>query len=513
MVSSSILRSKVIQKPYQLFHYYFLLEKQRGSTLSDLSFETNCKISIDKFKHHQWTINEVCHYGFLVSIIFFVFIAFPASFLIKLPILCAFSLCFIIPLTSQFFVHALPIFTWLAFYFSAGKIPPSWRPAISVKILPAMETVLYGDNLSNVLAEITNSTLDIFAWIPYGILHFSAPFVVAIFIFLFSPPTSLRSFGFAFGYMNLVGVIIQILFPAAPPWYKNLYGLEPANYSMSGSPGGLGRIDEILGVDMYTTAFSNSPIIFGAFPSLHSGCIVMDVLFLCWLFPKFRAVWWSWAAWLWWSTMYLTHHYFIDLIGGAVLSIVVFNYTRYMHLPVIDHNKFSRWSYTEVYKIDVNESDPLSINFNSGSSNDIEAQPQNSFLNPAINNYPYFYNQATNNTNNEFEMSTFSRSRQASRSVIATVPSASAAGTSSSSVNLSIANEELHDAEDADTSLLENSSTLSVFEGEHDNNNLISSAASSTSLDDVESTSNSNSNSHSNPNANDKKQKYAVKNR
>jgi len=373
-----------------------------------------------------------------------------------------------------------------------------------------METVLYGDNLSNVLAEVTNSTLDIFAWIPYGILHFSAPFVVAIFIFLFSPPTSLRSFGFAFGYMNLVGVIIQILFPAAPPWYKNLYGLQPANYSMSGSPGGLGRIDEILGVDMYTTAFSNSPIIFGAFPSLHSGCIVMDVLFLCWLFPKLRVVWWSWAAWLWWSTMYLTHHYFIDLIGGAVLSIVVFNYTRYMHLPVIDHSKFCRWSYTEVYKIDIHESDPLSISFNNVSNNDIEAQPQSSFLSPAVNNYPYFYNQATNNTNNEFEMSTFSRSRQASRSLIAPLPS-SAGGRSSSSVNLPGTNEESRETEDADSSLLENSSTISVFEGENDNNNFISSAASSTSLDDVESTSNVQSNGISN--SSDKKQKYTVKNR
>lgn len=417
--------------------------------------------------------------------------------------MCAFSACFIIPLTSQFFVHALPIFTWLAFYFSAGKLSPAWRPAISVKLLPAMETILYGDNLSNVLAEVTNSTLDVLAWIPYGILHFCSPFIIAIFIFLFSPPTSLRSFGFAFGYMNLVGVIIQILFPAAPPWYKNLYGLEPANYSMSGSPGGLGRIDEILGVDMYTTAFSNSPIIFGAFPSLHSGCIVMDVLFLCWLFPKLRVVWWGWAAWLWWSTMYLTHHYFIDLIFGAILSVVVFNYTKYMHLPVIDHNKFCRWSYTEIHKIDINESDPLSMNYNIESMNDIEAQPSGSFLNPAVNNYPYFYNQANNN--NQFEMASFSRSRQASRSAITPV----IPGKSSSSINLPINNEELREGDEVDSSLLEESS-LSVFEGEHDNNHLASSVASSTSLDDVEAVPNANS---SNANFNDKKTKNTVKNR
>ena len=78
--------------------------------------------------------------------------------------------------------------------------------------------------------------------------------------------------------MNLLGVLIQMAFPAAPPWYKNLHGLEPANYSMHGSPGGLGRIDKLLGVDMYTRVFQFINH-FGAFPSLHSGCCIMEVLF------------------------------------------------------------------------------------------------------------------------------------------------------------------------------------------------------------------------------------------
>ena len=108
---------------------------------------------------------------------------------------------------------------------------------------------------------------------------FQFPICTCCYYILFGPPTALRSFGFAFGYMNLLGVLIQMAFPAAPPWYKNLHGLEPANYSMHGSPGGLGRIDKLLGVDMYTTGFSNSSIIFGAFPSLHSGCCIMEVLF------------------------------------------------------------------------------------------------------------------------------------------------------------------------------------------------------------------------------------------
>ncbi|KAK6458845.1 Aureobasidin A resistance protein [Scheffersomyces xylosifermentans] len=475
-MSSSILRSRVVQKPYQLFHYYFLSEKTPNSTLADLSFETDISISIRKFKAHNWTINEILHYSFLSSIIFFVFIIFPASFLVKIPILAAFTLCFLLPLTSQFFVHALPIFTWLALFFSAAKIPTSWKPAISVKVLPAMETILYGDNLSNVLATVTTSFLDILAWLPYGILHFSAPFVLALFIFLFGPPTGLRSFGFAFGYMNLLGVLTQILFPAAAPWYKNLYGLEPANYSMQGSPGGLGRIDALLGFDMYTTAFSNSPLIFGAFPSLHSGCATMDVLFLCWLFPKYRVLWWGYATWLWWSTMYLTHHYFIDLIGGAVLSFVVFQYTRYNHLPVVDQKCFCRWSYIEVEKVNIASVDPLSSHFVSIS--DIEsAIPSSS----RFANYPYFLAQSNGTVVEDFEMSTISRSRQTSRTFLTSfnIAEQNAESVPSNSIN------HLVEEEEEDSSSLENSATPSVFEDEH---HQISTTASQTSLEDLEST-------------------------
>ncbi|CAH2349998.1 inositol phosphorylceramide synthase [[Candida] railenensis] len=486
----SLLRSPVVQKPYQLFHYYFLSEKRPGNTLSDLSFETNPKLTINQFLHRSWSYREILHYSFLSSIIFFVFIIFPANFFLKLLILSAFITCFIIPLTSQFFVHALPIFTWLALFFSAGKIPTSWKPAISVKVLPAMETILYGDNLSNVLATITSTLLDIWAWLPYGLLHFSAPFVVAAFIFVFAPPTSLRSYGFAFGYMNLLGVMIQILFPAAPPWYKNSHGLEPANYSMSGSPGGLARIDELLGVDMYTSTFSNSPVVFGAFPSLHSGCSVMDVLFLCWLFPKYTVLWWGYASWLWWSTMYLTHHYFIDLIGGAALSFIVFNYTKYMHLPVINHKLFCRWSYTQIERIDIINSDPLlnySANYNQVEDIEMGTVDNNHSLPGA--NFSYFYNKSVANDMPRLG----SRSRQQSRADLSE-PSL-AVGTSrlrsTSSLSLGAHNEEEEPArDDVETfsqSSMEHSSVPSVFDGENYNNERrnISSNASNSSLDEL----------------------------
>ncbi|CAK9435351.1 uncharacterized protein LODBEIA_P10900 [Lodderomyces beijingensis] len=319
-----------------------MLYTQRGT----LESNTNVRTSLHRLRHHKWSPGEAIHYCLLASVLLSVWTMYPAPTPWKLLVLAVFTLLLLVPLTSQFFLPALPVFAWLALYFACAKVPPSWKLPITVKVLPAMETVLYGDDLSNVLAAATTTALDILAWGPYGLFHFGAPFVVAAAVFVWAPPTSLQAYGFAFGYMNLAGVILQMLFPAAPPWYKNLYGLQPARYSMRGSPGGLGRIDAMLGVDLYTTGFSTSPVIFGAFPSLHSGCCIMEVLFLTYVFPRGKYVWFGYAAWLWWSTMYLTHHYFVDLVGGAVLSLLVFVFVKYKYLPKVTGR--NRWSYASL---------------------------------------------------------------------------------------------------------------------------------------------------------------------
>ena len=96
---------------------------------------------------------------------------------------------------------------------------------------------------------------------------------------------------------------------------------------MPGSPGGLLRIDRVLHTSAYTNAFGAAPLVFGAFPSLHSGCAVMEALFLSHFFPAYKPFYWCYVGLLWWATMYLSHHYLIDLTGGACLSVAVFYIT------------------------------------------------------------------------------------------------------------------------------------------------------------------------------------------
>jgi membrane-associated phospholipid phosphatase len=199
--------------------------------------------------------------------------------------------------------------------------------------------------LSVVFSAHKSTVADILAWLAYGILHFAMPFMVSLAIFIFSAPGTLPAFAKAFGYMNLVGVILQFSFPCSPPWYEEKYGRQPAYYGMGGDPAGLARIDALFGVDMYTTTFKKQPVPFGAFPSLHSGCATTEALFMAYVFPRLRIPIVLYVTWIYWSTLYLSHHYAVDLLGGAILAVTVYLISKKMFLPRQQPGKTFRWDY------------------------------------------------------------------------------------------------------------------------------------------------------------------------
>ncbi|KAI5992640.1 PAP2-domain-containing protein [Pisolithus marmoratus] len=212
---------------------------------------------------------------------------FPSKLLI--PIL--FGLALLIPFTSQFFFPAIPIFAWLLAF--------------------------------------THPILDLLAWLPYGVIHYTLPIVLAIFLWLFRPPLVLKTWAKTFGYMNLTGVCL-------------IYGLTPATYGIAGSPGGLVRIDALFSGDGYQRAFGSSPLVFGAFPSLHAAWATLAALFVSHSWQGAGRFVWAYVGVLYWSTMYLTHHYLIDVVGGACLA------TTFFHLFMPDELRTAvGWGVTE----------------------------------------------------------------------------------------------------------------------------------------------------------------------
>ncbi|KAL8930332.1 MAG: hypothetical protein Q9172_000040 [Xanthocarpia lactea] len=316
-----------------------------ATSLASLEFSLSPADTLRSLRAHRWSFHDGQYLILIVLGIFSLSIIASPGPIFKTAVATLLLLSLILPITRQFFLPFLPIITWLVWFYACGFIPSDWRPPIWVRVLPALENILYGANISNILSAHQNTFLDIMAWLPYGIIHFGAPVVFSIIMFIFASPGTVPVFARSYGYMNLVGVSIQLLFPCSPPWYENMYGLAPANYTIKGSPAGLARIDNLFGIALYTTTFTGSPMVFGAFPSLHAGSAVIEALFMSHVFPRLRPLFVVYALWLWWATMYLSHHYAVDLVGGSLLAGVVFYVAKAKFLPRTQPNKMFRWDY------------------------------------------------------------------------------------------------------------------------------------------------------------------------
>ena len=153
-------------------------------------------------------------------------------------------------------------------------------------------------------------------WVPVPML-----FCIGLF-FMGKRSLSLR-FSIAFLLVNWIGFIGYYVHPAAPPWYVMHYGFEP----VLGTPGevaGLGRFDELVGMNIFHGIYCHSSNVFAAIPSLHAAYVF--VAFLYSLLGKCK----RWVQCLlafismgiWWSAVYTSHHYVIDVALGILTAFI-----------------------------------------------------------------------------------------------------------------------------------------------------------------------------------------------
>jgi inositol phosphorylceramide synthase catalytic subunit len=154
----------------------------------------------------------------------------------------------------------------------------------------------------------------------------------------------LHRFLWGFLWLNLIGFAVQVLYPVAPPWYVELYGYAMPVETIGGHPAGLGRVDELIGIDYFQGVYAQAAYVFGAMPSLH-------VAYPVWLLLHVRGGLWRglvavYAVLMAFFAVYFIHHYVVDLVAGAVLSIgmyVILARTRAGKVPVRIHETLSRW--------------------------------------------------------------------------------------------------------------------------------------------------------------------------
>jgi len=168
----------------------------------------------------------------------------------------------------------------------------------------------------------SNAFLDLLCGFAYAAYLYEV-FVVAIFFFV-KKDARFQKLCWAFLTVNAIGVVIYLLYPAAPPWYILQYGPGPANLAALPSPAGTARFDALLGIQYFASFYARNPNVFGAMPSLHAAYPFMVMLFVWQRGAKWRLVTGAFALLVAFSAVYLTHHYVLDVLAGLTAALAAF---------------------------------------------------------------------------------------------------------------------------------------------------------------------------------------------
>lgn len=231
------------------------------------------------------------------------------------------------------FILAFSIFIVYWILFDSMKLYPNYHfSSVNIEGLYNFEKLLFGFqshgsivtpneyfiNNHNKLMDILGGIFYL-SWVP-------APLLLSFYLFQKYPAEFLR-FALAFFITNIVGFIIYYFYPAAPPWYVQLHGFV-LDESTKSYAAGLLRFDTLTGTRLFQDMYSKGSNVFAAMPSLHSAYPVLAFYYSAKFgHKKLALIFLVFVLGIWFSAVYLTHHYILDVIAGllcAIFSIILF---------------------------------------------------------------------------------------------------------------------------------------------------------------------------------------------
>ena len=153
-------------------------------------------------------------------------------------------------------------------------------------------------------------------WVP-------VPLGFAIYLYLKGEKRHFIHFSIAFLFINLLGFVGYYIYPAAPPWYVINHGFKPV-LNTPGSVAGLIRFDNMMHFPVFQSIYSGNSNVFAAVPSLHAAYMFIATVYAVlskqskWLIAIFAFI----CVGIWWTAVYSTHHYIIDVVLGIITAIL-----------------------------------------------------------------------------------------------------------------------------------------------------------------------------------------------
>lgn len=234
--------------------------------------------------------------------------------------------------THRFIIGIFPLFLAWVILDSLRVFPSYLYNNVHIKDLYLAELNLFGINYhnetltpNNFLKLFDSTFLNFGAGLTY-LMWIPIPVILCLF-FYFRKPNILLQFTSCFLFTNLMGIVLYYLYPAAPPWYIDLYGFE-LQQNVPGYAARLQNFDEILNLPVFEGIYSKSFNVFGAVPSLHSAYPLLSFYYA----RKAKFKWWACFLILymlatWFTAVYSNHHYVIDVLLGiacAAFSLLIF---------------------------------------------------------------------------------------------------------------------------------------------------------------------------------------------
>jgi len=242
--------------------------------------------------------------------------------------------------TRSLYLFFLPFTLYIALYDSQGYYADLLRGQVRVTEPYQFDKIFFGIETSEGrllpsqwLQNHTNPILDVITSLSY--IFFIPVFLIVALFFRFrlakmgnnrlSPECiQIKTHALMWGmfWLNLLSCSTYYWYPAAPPWYVDIYGLGPAQLNVAPNAAGALRFDDMFGVNLFKEFYSKCPNVFGAIPSGHVAFPLLCAYFAFKL-KSLRVFCSMFFLLIAFSAVYLNHHYIIDILWGSAYALIV----------------------------------------------------------------------------------------------------------------------------------------------------------------------------------------------
>jgi hypothetical protein len=226
------------------------------------------------------------------------------------------------------FIISFSIFIVYWIVYDSMRILPNYEVSpVHIQQPYALEKSLFGISMND-LVYTPNEYFDLFHTrfldIVSGLFYLNwVPVPLAFGVYLYYKNKQLfTQYSLVFLFANLLGFVIYYVYPAAPPWYVDLYGFE-LHLGVQGNSAGLARFDALSGIPVFASLYNKNANVLAAIPSLHAAYPVIVLYYgirnkLGWV----NALFVLFMLGIWFSAVYSGHHYIIDVLLGALVAVV-----------------------------------------------------------------------------------------------------------------------------------------------------------------------------------------------